>query len=222
MWNGRFCYIFNKAPCVCITFGTHLHRETHTVARSHTHSLKQAFSSHFLCSIVCVVVVCLLFSRSKPNINSQNNNKCKNDNIFVAFNLIIICGGAHTHTHCTDVTISVSSFLLFHRRIYELIFLRGLLFFKKKSRCCWANTFFGSFKFVHSMKRECVCLCACRVCVCSWFFSLPIFRIFHFVSDLFLFFLLLLSNAYHFATCGSEFSGFLTSYWSRHIGRISF
>lgn len=186
VWNSRFCYIFNKSPCVCTTFGTtHTQtgrdRDTHSVVCSHTHSLKQAklasiLKSFFVFHCRCRRGVLAVLSHTANTISiAKTTTVPTNDNIFVAFNLIIICGGAHTltftshsRTHSwTDMTVSVSSFSQIQSTHLRTDFSSGTFFkMKKKSRCCWANTFFGSFKFVHSTKRECVCLVCVCMCVC--------------------------------------------------------
>lgn len=189
------------APLLALRTHRRAETETHIQSFVRTRTLSSKAGKHFKVFFVfhcrCRRGVLAVLSHTANTISiAKTTTVPTNDNIFVAFNLIIICGGAHTltftshsRTHSwTDMTVSVSSFSQIQSTHLRTDFSSGTFYkMKKKSRCCWANTFFGSFKFVHSTKRECVCLVCVCMCVCLYVFMVFFpsnFSHFNFISNI--------------------------------------
>lgn len=119
----------------------------------------------------CLRGVLANFSHSKLNISSHNNNSSTNDIIFVAFNLIIICDGAHKHTpkhihlSLTHSLVCVGFVIFSLHKFIDWFFIEDS-FLNKKSAVVGL---LGSFELNETGMLVFVCAFHVHVCVHGFF-----------------------------------------------------
>lgn len=197
---------------------------------SHTHSLKQAAKhlKSFL-YVHCRRGVLAVLSHTANSISIAKTTTVPTTTFSshlislssVAALTLTIASHSLAHTVTRLVCVCIC-FVIFHKQSTHLRtdFSSGTFFLnERKNRCCWARPFFGSFRFVHTSKRECVCLCA-YACVYACVHGFFPFQFFAFQFHIKYFFCWFASNPYHLATCGSDFflllflTSMVSTYWS--------